>query len=65
MNFIWGMLNDHDQCYDVLQHVYLQLYLCLPTLSRHAPLRPWLFQVARNRCLDELRKRRRRPEVLE
>ena len=64
MSFTWGMLKDHDQCYDVLQHVYLQLYLSLPTLSRNASLKAWLFQVARNRCLDELRKRGRRAEVL-
>jgi RNA polymerase sigma-70 factor, ECF subfamily len=64
MGFIRGMLKDRDQCYDVLQHVYLQLYLSLPTLSKSVSLKPWLVQVARNRCLDELRRRRRRPEVL-
>ena len=64
MSFTWGMLKDHDQCYDVLQQVYLQLYLSLPTLSQNVSLKPWLLQVARNRCLDELRRRRRRPEVL-
>ena len=64
MGFIWGMFRDRDQCYDVLQHVYLQLYLSLPTLSKSVSLKPWLVRVTRNRCLDELRKRRRRPEVL-
>jgi RNA polymerase sigma-70 factor (ECF subfamily) len=63
-SYIRGFLKDNDQIYDVLQHVYLQLYLSLPVLlSRDGSLKAWLFQVARNRCLDELRKRRRRPEV--
>ena len=64
VSHIQGFLKDNDQSYDVLQHVYLQLYLSLPILLRNGSLKAWLFQVARNRCLDELRKRRRRPEVL-
>jgi RNA polymerase sigma factor (sigma-70 family) len=63
VSYIRGFLKDNDQSYDVLQHVYLQLYLSLPILLRNVSLKAWLFQVARNRCLDELRKRRRRPEV--
>ena len=63
VSYIRGFLKDNDQIYDVLQHVYLQLYLSLPILLRNVSLRAWLFQVARNRCLDELRKRRRRAEV--
>ena len=63
VSYIWSFLNDHDQSDDVLQHVYLQLYLSLSRLSRNVSLKGWLFQVARNRCLDELRKRRRRAEV--
>jgi RNA polymerase sigma factor (sigma-70 family) len=31
--------------------------------TRNVSLKGWLFQVARNRCLDELHKRRRRPEL--
>jgi RNA polymerase sigma factor (sigma-70 family) len=60
---IRSLLKDHDQSYDVLQHVYLQLYLSLPRLLRNVSLKAWLFQVARNRCLDELRKKCRRAEI--
>ena len=63
VHHIQGFLKDHDQSYDILQQVYVQLYLSLPILFRHVSLKGWLFQVARNRCLDELRKKRRRPEV--
>lgn len=63
VSHIRGILKDNDQVSDVLQHVYLQLYRWLPTLSAERPLKGWLLQVARNRCLDELRQRRRRAEV--
>src|SRR5437868_6130888 len=60
---IRGFLKDDEQANDVLQHVFLQLYLSLPVLLRNVSLRAWLFQVARHRCLDELRKRHRRAEI--
>src|SRR5438270_7802022 len=61
--YIRGMLKDDDAVYDVLQHVFLQLYVSLPTLLTDVSLKAWLFRVARNRCLDELRRRRRRAEI--
>ncbi len=54
-----GRSGDEDQAYDVLQHVLLQLYRSLPILSARSSLRPWLFRVAHNRCMDELRRKRR------
>ena len=57
-NFICHILGDYDQSCDILQQVFLQLYISLPTLNTGKSLRGWLFQVARNRCLDELRKKR-------
>ncbi len=56
--FICRFLGDHDQACDILQRVFLQLYLSLPTLRTGDPLKGWLFQVARNRCRDELRRKR-------
>src|SRR5260370_7193749 len=63
VSYIRVLLKDSEEVYDVLQHVYLQLYVSLPILLTHVSLKAWLFQVARNRCLDELRRRRRRAEV--
>jgi RNA polymerase sigma factor (sigma-70 family) len=56
--FILKILHDYDLSCDVLQQVFLQLYVSLPTLDTERPLKSWLFLVARNRCLDELRRKR-------
>src|SRR5205814_8244081 len=57
-NFICHCLGDYDLACDVAQHVSLQSYIAMPTLRTGSPLKAWLFQVARNRCLDELRRKR-------
>ena len=57
-NFICHCLGDYDQACDVLQQVFLQLYISMPNLRTGEPLKAWLFQVARNRCLDELRRKK-------
>ena len=56
--FIYRYFGDYDQACDIMQQVFLQLYLSLPKLDTKRPLKNWLFQVARNRCLDELRRKR-------
>src|ERR1019366_6687341 len=56
-NFICHCLGDYDLACDVSQQVFLQLYISMPTLRTGEPLKAWLFQVARNRCLDELRRK--------
>ena len=57
-NFICHCLGDYDLACDISQQVFLQLYISMPTLRTGEPLKAWLFQVARNRCLDELRRKR-------
>ncbi len=57
-NFICHCLGNYDLACDVAQQVFLQLYISMPTLRTNEPLKAWLFQVARNRCLDELRRKR-------
>ena len=59
--FIRGFVGEYDAACDILQQVLLQLYLSLPKLPTGVPLKAWLYQVARNRCLDELRRKRAIP----
>ncbi len=56
-NFIRRFLGEYDAACDILQQVILQLYISLPKLRTGEPLKAWLYQVARNRCLDELRRK--------
>src|SRR5215469_8117404 len=57
-NFIRRFLGDYDAACDILQQVMLQFYISLPKLRTGEPLKAWLYQVARNRCLDEVRRKR-------
>jgi RNA polymerase sigma-70 factor (ECF subfamily) len=64
-SFVRQRLNDHEQARDVVQFVFLQLFLSVGKLQNNlrytrsaTPLKSWLFQVAWNRCVDEKRKRR-------
>ncbi|BCL81392.1 ECF RNA polymerase sigma factor SigW [Ktedonobacteria bacterium brp13] len=58
-NFICRFLCDYDLACDVSQQVFLRFYLSLPKLGTGEPFKSWLFQVARNCCVDELRRRHR------
>ena len=56
-SFIYHLLGNYDLACDILQDVFIKFYLSLPDLRIDQPLKPWLFQVARNRCVDELRRK--------
>lgn len=58
-NLIYRFLGDYDQACDILQQVFMRFYTSLPTLNTGDPFKAWLFLVARNCCVDELRRRRR------
>lgn len=57
-SFICHLLHNGTEAEDLVQQVFLKLHLALPTLRTDRPLQPWLFQVARNQCLDEVRRKR-------
>ena len=48
-------VGEYHEAEDILQQVWLQLYLSLATLRPYVQIKPWLFTVARNRSLDFLR----------
>jgi RNA polymerase sigma factor (sigma-70 family) len=60
-NFCLRMLGRADDAADVAQESFVQLYSHLDRLDEHEPIAPWLFRVARNRCIDIIRRRRTVP----
>ncbi|GCE03379.1 RNA polymerase sigma factor [Dictyobacter aurantiacus] len=54
-HFIYHFLNDYEQAGDTLQDVFLRFYIALPQLDASKPLKPWLYHVAHNCCVDEVR----------
>jgi RNA polymerase sigma factor (sigma-70 family) len=58
-NFICRFLGDYDLACDVLQQVFIRFYVYLPKLETRDSFKSWLFHVARNCCVDELRRRHR------
>src|SRR5262249_47501350 len=63
-NFCLRMLGQPDDAADVAQETFVQLYSHLGRLDEREPLAPWLFRVARNRCIDVIRRRRTVPLVM-
>lgn len=60
-NFCLRMLGRMDDAADVAQETFVQLFTHLAQLDEREPLAPWLFRVARNRCIDVIRRRRTLP----
>jgi RNA polymerase sigma-70 factor (ECF subfamily) len=60
-NFCLRMVGQAEDAADVAQETFVQLYQHLHRLNVDDPVAPWLYRVARNRCLDVLRRRRTVP----
>jgi RNA polymerase sigma-70 factor (ECF subfamily) len=60
-NFCLRMLGQDADAADVAQESFVQLYSHLDRLDEREPVAPWLFRVARNRCIDVIRRRRTVP----
>jgi RNA polymerase sigma-70 factor (ECF subfamily) len=60
-NFCLRMLGQTEDAADVAQETFVQLYSHLGRLDVREPIAPWLFRVARNRCIDIIRRRRTVP----
>src|SRR3954451_718921 len=58
LGFCRHMLGTREEAEDAVQHTFLAAFRDLARSSKPIDLRPWLFAIARNRCLSMLRARR-------
>ncbi len=62
-NYILRLVGDRSLAEDMTQEVFLRVFQGLPKFSLRSKFTTWLFQVAKNRVLDELRATERRPRA--
>ena len=60
-NYVLRLVGDRSLAEDLTQEVFLRVYQGLPRFSLRCRFTTWLFQVTKNRVLDELRANERRP----
>jgi len=60
-NFVFRTLRDEIETEDVAQNTFLQVWKSRARYERTAKFSTWLFTIARNLCLNEIRRRARHP----
>ena len=63
-NYVLRLTGDRTLSEDLTQEVFLRVFQGLPKFSLRSKFTTWLFQVTKNRVLDELRASERRPRAL-
>jgi RNA polymerase sigma-70 factor, ECF subfamily len=62
-NYVLRLVSDRALAEDLTQEVFLRVFQGLPKFSLRSKFTTWLFQVTKNRVLDELRASERRPRL--
>ncbi len=63
VSYVFGMLGDHGRAEDVTQEVFISALRRMRATERPIAFKPWVYEIARNACIDEFRRTRRAHEV--
>src|SRR5579862_2749112 len=61
MNLVYRTIHDPTEAEDLAQNVFVQVYKSAERYKSTAKFSTWLFTIARNLCLNEIRRRSRHP----
>ncbi|HXR35798.1 MAG TPA: RNA polymerase sigma factor [Candidatus Binataceae bacterium] len=64
MRFLLRTTRDREDTLDLFQETWLRAYRAYPKLDGAAGIRPWLYRIATNLCLNRVRDRARRMRVI-
>jgi DNA-directed RNA polymerase specialized sigma24 family protein len=59
-NFLYRYLREREAAEDLTQEVFLKVYQAAPRFEPRAKVRTWIFAIAYNVAVNELRRRQRR-----
>jgi RNA polymerase sigma-70 factor (ECF subfamily) len=57
-NCIYRLMGNPEDAYDLTQETFLRAYAALPKIRGELKVGPWLYRIATNLCMDQLRRRK-------
>ncbi len=57
-NYVLRMVSDADRAADITQDTFIKAYRKLDTVTEAAATRSWLYRIATNTAIDDMRRRR-------
>ena len=61
--YVFGMVKDHGRAEDITQEVFVSALRRMRETERPIAFKPWVYEIAKNACIDAYRRRRRAEEV--
>jgi RNA polymerase sigma factor (sigma-70 family) len=61
--YVFGMVKDHGRAEDVTQEVFVSALRRMRQTERPIAFKPWVYEIAKNACIDAFRRTRRAEEV--
>ena len=62
-SYVYGMVNDYGRAEDITQDVFMSALRRMQETDRPIAFKPWLYEIAKNACIDQFRRSRRAEEV--
>ena len=61
--YVFGMVKDHGRAEDITQEVFVSALRRMRETERPIAFKPWVYEIAKNACIDQFRRSRRAEEV--
>ena len=63
VGYVRGMVSDHGRAEDIVQEAFMSALRSLRRTDQEIVFRPWIHEIAKNACIDHLRRAKRAQEV--
>src|SRR3954454_18845292 len=61
--YVYGMVKDHGRAEDITQEVFISALRRMRETDRAIAFKPWVYEIAKNACIDQFRRSRRAEEI--
>jgi len=61
--YVYGMVSDHGRAEDLTQDIFISALRRMRETERPIAFKPWIYEIAKNACIDQFRRSRRTEEV--